>query len=329
MSSSRGRPVALEGIGVADRKRQRLLDQQHQLHVHLGAGIDQHAVIDQIRVGHETGREQREARPGAVELEKAQVPEAPRRQVQVDHRLAEVRAAHRVDVDAREAGHGAVALGILVVDVVVAERAEEEVRERLRAVARRIAGRGAQPHRGVRDRQRRTEIERAGGLRKAAPHRAGRLLDAQAVDVREQPPVGALLGIHPAERGADELVVQLDLGREAAVVAGQRLDVLVKRQPFDVREAVDRRFERQRARRVVNQRLVVRHARLVALAAHQHRAHEVVERRAVVLEVRLPREVPVVREHVPALILGHVAGGGVEAGHIEILERERIREAAP
>ena len=54
----------------------------------------------------------------------------------------------------------AVALLVAVVDVVVAEAAEEEVRERLVAIARREAGRAAEPDRRVADRQRRSRDRR-------------------------------------------------------------------------------------------------------------------------------------------------------------------------
>ena len=75
--------------------------------------------------------------------------EAQRRQVPFEHGFGEGPAADRVDLETRHAQDFAVALCVSIVDVVVAEASEEEVRERVVTVAGGSAECVTPPDRGM------------------------------------------------------------------------------------------------------------------------------------------------------------------------------------
>jgi protein-S-isoprenylcysteine O-methyltransferase Ste14 len=157
----------------------RLLDEERQPHVGLRAHVDERAPgLRAAGIGDERGREQRHPGPRGVEVERAEVAEAQRRQVPVERALGEVGPARRVEADAGEGSVAPVALRGLEVHPVVAEPAEVEVRERLGGVARRVAAGRAQPDRRVPERQRQPEVERADAEREAAPRRVPQALEA-------------------------------------------------------------------------------------------------------------------------------------------------------
>jgi len=89
-------------------------------------------------VGHvrpQSAREQREARPIRIQARDADAAEAQRRKRPLRLQLAEVVPADLIQVDAGKAVVLAIAAHFLIVDPVVAERAEIEIGKRIVAIA--------------------------------------------------------------------------------------------------------------------------------------------------------------------------------------------------
>ena len=199
-----------------------------------------------VDIGHEPAREQRRPQPAQVRARRAGAAEAPRRQVPLEHRPREVAPADLVELRAGEAVVLAVALLFAVVDVVVAEAAEEEVRERLRAILRREAGRAAQPERRV---------------PATAPRRPKSYVacisreDLASSRSRPRLPssTSSLLVVHVAERRADVRARQLGAGGDQPI----HLDghVLILRQLIEVARDAAFDLERHAPRLVEDQRV--------------------------------------------------------------------------
>src|SRR5207248_2958448 len=93
-----------------------------------------------------------------------------------------------------------VPLGILIIDPVVSESAEIEIRERLVAVAGGISDCGAQPERGMPDRKGGADVERSMGQREMAPRRAVRGSIANQIAGDVHLPFDAALRVRRADR---------------------------------------------------------------------------------------------------------------------------------
>src|SRR6185369_1831013 len=131
--------------------------------------------------------------------------------------LSIARASGRVELEARETARFAVALHVPMVDPVVAEPAEEEVRERLVASSVRCAGRAAQPQRRVIQGQWRAHVERGLDLREAAPRTIGAAAKAHSVHPRAERPAIAFLVVDRAQGRSQVLVLETQLGSEELV----------------------------------------------------------------------------------------------------------------
>ena len=105
-------------------------------------------------------------RPGRAQEEacKADVAKPHRRQVQFDDRLGVAPRADFANLEAGETFFLAVAFDLAVIDIVVAERTEEEIAERALLLAGCRRGRGVDPQRRVAPRQRHAIIEAAADL---------------------------------------------------------------------------------------------------------------------------------------------------------------------
>src|SRR6185295_15088490 len=124
------RSAALERACPPERQRERLLRQELGAEVGLRTRVrDAPATVEMAEVRDDAAAEQRQPRRRRVERGRTRTPEAERRQVDVEHPAREVGARDVVERHAREAAPLAVVLRVLVVDAVVAERAEKEVRE--------------------------------------------------------------------------------------------------------------------------------------------------------------------------------------------------------
>src|SRR5256885_17064155 len=125
----------------------------------------QHAVVE---VSLERAHKYLGPDPAGVEAGRAEGLEAQRRQAPFERRLDEHPAAQGVQPETRHAEELAVALRAAVaaaVDIVVAEAAQVGVRERVGARSTGEARPAPQPDRGMVERQRKADVERAGEAR--------------------------------------------------------------------------------------------------------------------------------------------------------------------
>src|SRR5437016_6720126 len=124
--------LLLEGPRVSPRQHELLVDESREPHVHLGA---QRARLQPVRravqVGQESPGEERRPEEGRVEGGIPHSAEPDGRENQVEHAPREVGPRERVQLDAGKRGVVPVPLWILVIEPVVAEPTEIEIREGL------------------------------------------------------------------------------------------------------------------------------------------------------------------------------------------------------
>src|SRR5688500_10721593 len=146
-------PVAKAGRR-ADRKSDRQTRHGGEVTVELRAGRLVIVRRNGTAIDREKTGEQRRPRRAKEKARDADVAEAHRREVQFDHRLGVAASADLADLEAREPLLLAVSLDLAVIDVIIAERAEEEVAQRAFLPSRRSRRGGVNPKRRIAPRQR-------------------------------------------------------------------------------------------------------------------------------------------------------------------------------
>src|SRR5262249_25625096 len=131
----------------------------------LSADIAQRALGRHARIGPEYARKDRGADGTKVNAGRADVLEADGRQVPLGDRLRKAMRGDLVDLEAGEGVDVAVALRLLVVEVVVLEAAEVIGRQRVQPVAAGQACRRVEPERRMLPPDREAEIEAGIGVR--------------------------------------------------------------------------------------------------------------------------------------------------------------------
>ena len=121
------------------------LREGHHSDIDLTADVSVAALLIRAEVRRETAGEQRESRPIEVELGGTKITEVQRREVPFGLPLHEGLSADLIDLSAGKAVVLAVAADLALVDPVVAEGSEVEVREGIALIAERAASVGTEP----------------------------------------------------------------------------------------------------------------------------------------------------------------------------------------
>ena len=172
-----------------------------------------------------------------------------------------------------------IALLVPVVDVVVAEPAEEEVGERLVTGTRRVAGGAPQPDRRMLERDSQAAIERAIELWHG--------LAVHELAEERQAPLCPRLVVYRAKRIAHVRVVQRRVERVEA--SDVHWHVLILGQPVEIAGDAAADVEIEPSRFVEDERAAVSDEKLVALPAGFGRTEEIVEV-GVVQRAAMPRQ---------------------------------------
>src|SRR5690349_10316720 len=194
----------LERAGVPAREGERLHGEELEADIDLRprpADLSSRRLVIEVR--HETVREEGEPGPRGVEVERAGAAKTEPREVPVDERLREIPPAHLVQFQAGKRLVQAVPLRVAVIDHVVPEAAEVDVREGIVAIPGRKPCRAPKPDRAVSKERRRPRLERGDAERIALPPGRARIAEPHQVLVEFQRGLHAALHVDRADRSAD------------------------------------------------------------------------------------------------------------------------------